>query len=30
MRVFSAVFPPDGVVEDFSRAIDPLRRRYPS
>ena len=28
MRVFSAVFPPDDVVEDFSRAIDPLRRRY--
>ena len=29
MRVFSAVFPPDDVVEDFSRAVDPLRRRYP-
>lgn len=29
MRVFSALFPPDEVVEDFSRAVDPLRRRYP-
>jgi 2'-5' RNA ligase len=29
MRVFSALFPPDEVVEDLSRAMTPWRRRFP-
>ena len=29
MRVFSALFPPDEVVEDFARAVAPLQRAFP-
>jgi 2'-5' RNA ligase len=29
MRVFSALFPPDEVVEEFSRVVAPLQRHYP-
>jgi len=29
MRVFSALFPPDEVVEDFSRVVAPIQRHFP-
>jgi len=29
MRVFSAIFPPDEIVDDLSQAVTPLLRHYP-
>jgi len=29
MRVFSALFPPDEVVEDFARVVAPIQRHFP-